>query len=119
MVTHVRLDRPAWRPWTVLLPAALATAVCLFLGTFGWLAGAAIGAAGCSQDGGLLPPSCGGSGERWLTAGCLGQWVLAVAVVTLAVRCRSRPALRPGGAIACWLAIPLAAGWYALCFSHM
>jgi hypothetical protein len=45
----------------------------------------------------------------------LGQWPLAAVVITLGIRSRSRPAFRPSGAIACWLLILPAVGWFVLC----
>lgn len=117
MASDARLGRPAWRPWTVLLPAALATAVCSFLGTIGWLYVEVLGGYNCALTDGPPPPGCGGGTDWWLVAGGLGQWVLAAAVITVGIRGRSRSGSRLSGAIACWLAIPLAIGWFALCLA--
>jgi hypothetical protein len=108
------MDRHAWRPWTVQLPAALATAVCFCLGTIGWLYVGLL-AIGCATIDGPAPPLCSPASNWWRAAGGLGQAVLAAAVITVGIRSRSRPAFRPTGAIACWVAIPLAAGWFVLC----
>jgi hypothetical protein len=105
---------PAWRPWTVQLPAAFATAVCLFLGTIGWLAAGLLTAYNCAMTDGPPLPGCGASGW-WLAAGGLAQWPLAAAVITLGIRSRDRPGFRRSAAIACWLVLPLAAGWFVLC----
>jgi hypothetical protein len=113
MATDTSLVQP-WRPWTVQLPAALATAVCLLLGTIGWLAPGLLTAYNCAMTDGPSLPGCGASGW-WLVAGGLGQWPLVAAVITLGIRGRRRPGFRPSAAIACWLAIPVAAGWFALC----
>ena len=113
MVTDT--SRRTWRPWTFVLPAALATAVCLFLGTIGWLAVEMLGGLNCAMSDGPPPPGCGPAIDWWPVAGGLGQWVLAAAVITLSARSRAKPGLRRSGAIACWLVIPLAAGWFALC----
>jgi hypothetical protein len=40
---------------------------------------------------------------------------LAAAVITLGILGRDRPGSRPSGAAACWLAVALAAGWFAFC----
>jgi hypothetical protein len=116
MASDAPLVRRTWRPWTVQLPAALATAVCIFLGTIGWLFVEMIGGYNCALTDGPAPPGCSGT-DWWLVAGGLGQWVLAAAVITAGIRSRSRPGSRPAGAIACWLAIPLAIGWFALCLT--
>jgi hypothetical protein len=113
MVTKTSPGRPDWRPWTVWLPTALATAVCLFLGTIGWGLVGLFAAYNCSSIDDTFLPGCGAVG--WWVAAGLGQWVLAAAGITLAVRSHSRPGLRPAAAISCWLAIPFAAGWFALC----
>jgi hypothetical protein len=51
----------------------------------------------------------------WLAAAGIGQWVLAVAVITVGIRSRNRPAFGPVAAMARWLVTPLAVGWFALC----
>ena len=116
MASNASLGRQAWRPWSVVLPASLATAVCLLLGTVGWLVVELQAAAGCLMDC-PGPPNSGGSSGSWLTAGGLGQWVLTAAVITLGILGRRRPGSRLSGAIFCWLAIPLAVGWFALCLT--
>jgi hypothetical protein len=114
MVARADPGRQAWRPWTVQLPAALAALACVLLGTIGWFAVGLQTAIGCDPIEGPAPAGCGGSGWPWATAGDLGQWVLAATVITVGIRSLSRPGSRRSAAIACWLAIPLAAGWFAL-----
>lgn len=112
MVTDTDLD---WRPWTVQLPAAFATMVCFSLGTIGWIAAGALRSYNCVMTGGPPLRGCSPASIWWLAAAGLGQWVLAAAVITLGIRSRSRPGFRPSGAIACWLVIPFAVGWFAFC----
>jgi hypothetical protein len=114
MATRADPGRQAWRPWTVQLPAALAALVCILLGTIGWLIVWAQTALGCAPLDDPTPTACDGSGWPWVTAGVLGQWVLAAAVITAGSRSLNRPGSRRPAAIACWLAIPLAAGWFDL-----
>jgi hypothetical protein len=118
MTTNTSLDRHAWRPWTVQLPAAIATAECFFLGTIGWLYVELITAIKCAMTDGSPGPGCNPASSWWLAAGGLVQGALAAAVITVGIRSRKRPGFRPSGAIACWLAIPLAAGWFALCLMN-
>ena len=117
MASEAPVVRPAWRPWTVQLPAALAAAVCIFLGTIGWLYVEVLAGTNCALSDGPAPPGCGGGTDWWLVAGGLGQWVLAAAVITVGIRGRNRSGSRPSAAITCWLVIPLAIGWFALCLT--
>ena len=114
MVTRVEPGLQAWRPWTVQLPAGLAVLASILLGTIGWLVIGAQTAIGCAPIEGPTPTGCGGSGWPWVVAGILGQCAIAAAVITAGSRSLSRPGTRRSTAIACWLAIPLAAGWFAL-----
>ncbi len=114
MMIHASPDRPAWRQWTVQLPAVLATLTCFFLGSIGWFFAEALTGYNCAMNDGPPLPGCAGAADWGLAAAGLGQWVLAAAAITLGIRSRNRPGSRPSGAIACWLVIPLAAGWFTL-----
>jgi hypothetical protein len=114
MVTRADPGRQAWRPWTVQLPSALGALVSILLGTGGWLLIGAVTAAGCAPIEGPTPTGCGGSGWPWVVAGIGGQGAIAAAVITAGSRSSTRPGTRRSAAIGCWLAIPLAAGWFAL-----
>jgi hypothetical protein len=82
MITNTGPARQAWRQWTVQLPAALATAVCFFLGSIGWLAVGFFTAYNCVASDGPPLPGCGPASNWWLAAGGLGQWLPPVPPVS-------------------------------------
>ncbi|HEY1621076.1 MAG TPA: hypothetical protein VGG25_25855 [Streptosporangiaceae bacterium] len=108
--------RPPWRPWTVVLPAVLAGAVTVLLGTLGWLGlGLGIGS-NCTNDydcgSGFCAP-CRAEAS-WVIVGGGAQWLLAVAALVLLIAGLRRPAARRRLAAWSWALTPLAVAWIIL-----
>ena len=102
--------RTPWRQRTVIVPALLTLLACTLLGTVGWyFLGVAI-AFNC----GMSDTDCGITAKLWLAAAGIGVWVAAAAVVILLVVSRGRPGVRRPAAIACWILLPAAIGWFFL-----
>jgi len=109
-VTGGMLRREPWRQRTVIVPALLTLLACTLLGTVGWyFLGVAI-AFNCGMSG----TDCGTVAKLWLAAAGIGVWVLAAAAVILLVASRGRPGVRRSAAIACWVLLPAAVGWFYL-----
>jgi hypothetical protein len=84
------------RPWTVWTPLGVALAVVLFLATVGSL-GVGFGVmTGCTNTHGCTSTGCTpcATTSAWLTAGWIGQGVLLLVGVGLAVLAARRVALR-------------------------
>lgn len=115
MQTTTGTPRP-WREWTVMLPALLAVAVTMLLGTLGWLAlGLGIGS-NCTNI-----HSCGSgfcapcrAQASWVIAGGGAQWLLLVAAVVLLIAGLRSPAARRRLAAWAWALTPLAVAWIIL-----
>jgi hypothetical protein len=107
---------PLWRAWTVVLPAVLAGAVTVLLGSLGWLVlGLGIGT-NCTND-----YSCGSgfcapcrAEASWVIAGGGGQWLLAAVALVLLIAGLRRPAARRRLAAWTWALTPLAVAWIIL-----
>jgi hypothetical protein len=104
-----------WRSWLIGL-VSVAWAVTFVLGTWGWFAvGFGIGSS-CTDDFSCGYGSCApcAKAHAWVTAGGIGQWVLAAAGVVFLVVGLRRPVWRPAATIAACGLIPIAAIWFAV-----
>jgi hypothetical protein len=104
-----------WRSWLIGL-VSVAWAVTFVLGTWGWFAvGFGIGSS-CTDDFSCGYDSCApcAKAHAWVTAGGIGQWVLAAAGVVFLVVGLRRPVWRPAATIAACGLIPIAAIWFAV-----
>jgi hypothetical protein len=112
----VTVTPPPWRPWTVELPALLALAVTVPLGSLGWfILGIGVGT-GCTNHyscGSVFCPPCRVA-ETSVDAGGGAQWLLAVAALALLIAGLRRPAARRRLAVWAWALTPLAIAWIIL-----
>ena len=92
------------------MPALLTLLTCTLLGTVGWyFLGVAVG-----YNCGMSETDCGITAKLWLAANGTGAWMLAVTAVVLLIASRGRPGFRRPAAIACWVLLPAAVGWFYL-----
>jgi hypothetical protein len=94
----------------VIVPASLTLLACTLLGTVGWYFLGVVTAYNC----GMSEISCGTVAHLWLVADGIGVWMLAVAAAVLLLASRARPRWRRPAAIACWVLLPTAIGWFYL-----
>jgi hypothetical protein len=94
----------------VIVPATLTLLACVLLGTVGWYFLAVAVGYNC----GMSEASCGTVSKLWLAADGIGVWLLAVAAAVLLLASRARPGWRRPAAIACWVLLPMAIGWFVL-----
>jgi hypothetical protein len=107
---------PPWRPWTVELPALLAVAVTVPLGSLGWfILGMGVGT-GCTNHYSCVSGFCAPCrvAESSVIAGGGGQWLLAAAALVLLIAGLRRPAARRRLAVWAWALTPLAIAWITL-----
>jgi hypothetical protein len=94
----------------VIVPALLTLLTCMLLGTVGWyFLGVAVG-----YNCGMSGPDCATTAKLWLAANGIGVWMLAVTAVVLLIAGRGRAGFRCAAAIACWMLLPAAVGWFYL-----
>jgi hypothetical protein len=94
----------------VTVPASLTLLACVLLGTAGWyFLGVAVG-----YNCGISAVGCGITAKLWLAADDIGVWMLAATALVLVFASRARPGLRYPAAIACWVLLPTAIGWFLL-----
>jgi hypothetical protein len=96
--------------------SAVALAVTFVLGTVGWF-GAAFGIGStCTDDFSCGSSSCAPCAKEnaWVTAGGIGQWVLAAAAVTILVLGLRHPGFRRAATIAACALIAAAVAWYGI-----
>ena len=104
-----------WRSWLIGL-VSVAWAVTFVLGTWGWFSVAFGIGSSCTHDFSCGYDSCApcAKAHAWVTAGGIGQWVLAAAGVVFLVVGLRRPVWRPAATIAACGLIPIAAIWFAV-----
>jgi hypothetical protein len=93
-----------------MVPAVLTVLTCTLLGTVGWYFLGVATAYNCGMSG----IGCGATAKLWLVADGIGLWILAVTAAILPFVSRSRPRLRRPAAIACWVLLAAAVGWFLL-----
>jgi hypothetical protein len=102
--------RRPWRQRAVVVPATLTLLACVLMGTVGWYFLAVAVGYNC----GMSEASCGPASKAWLVADGIGVWLLAMAAAVLLLASRVRPGWRRPAAIACWVLLPAAVGWFVL-----
>jgi hypothetical protein len=99
-----------WRYRSVVVPALIALAICVFLGTAGWYFLAVATAFNCSAS----QIDCGTAANLWLAAAGVGEWALAATAVVLMAGSRARPPWRRPAALTCLVLIAAAVAWFYL-----
>ena len=92
----------AWRPWTVWVPSGIG---------FAWSALLLVGYAIAEVMAGWDTPM---PGRGWLSAGAIGQCVLAAFTVAALVAGVRRPRWRRAAAVTAWMIIPVGMAWFVL-----
>jgi len=98
------------------LAASVALAETFLLGTLGWfVVGFGTGST-CTDDFSCGSGSCApcATAHAWVSAGGIGQWVLATATVVMLVAGMRRPGWRRAATIATCALIPVAGAWFAI-----
>jgi hypothetical protein len=101
------------RPWLAPLPAAIACALSVLLGTAGYIAVGSRLDIMCRDGLGKGTYDCSAM-HGWLAAGAIGQLLLAVAALVLLVFGIRRPAHRRVATISAGALIPLSLAWIAV-----
>ncbi len=106
-----------WAPWTIRLPTTLAVVVAVLLGTVGWFGVAFAIGSDCTDKFSCGSGSCAAcaTAHAWVTAGGIGQWVLAAAAIALLMLGLRQPHWRRVAGPAAWAIAPLACAFLAVC----
>lgn len=102
--------------WLPALSGGTALAVTLLAGTLGWFGTAfAIGTT-CTNDFSCGYDSCApcAKAHAWVTAGGIGQWVLAAVAVVILVQGSRRPGGRRALTVTTCALTPLAIAWFTV-----
>ncbi len=116
MNTGSDLRRRTWPGWAVATAGTVALIETFLLGTLGWF-GSAFGiGSDCTDKFSCGSDSCApcAKAHAWVSAGGIGQWVLALAAAALLVLAGRRPDWRRAATITIGALILLAVAWYAI-----